>query len=54
MVDDVRVAEEGAADYETRGRYDQPKHWVHCSFFVLLLFIVPGQGDGGRHERGAG
>ena len=52
MVDDVRVVEEGAVDEETRGRYDPPKLWFPCSFFVLL-FVVPGQGgDGGRHERG--
>ena len=25
MVGDVRVAEEGAADYGSRGRYDPPK-----------------------------
>ena len=25
IVDDVRVVEEGAADYGTRGRYDPPK-----------------------------
>ena len=46
MLDDVRVAEEVAADYETRGRCDPPKLWFPCSFFVLLmsLFVVPGQG----------
>ena len=50
--DYVRCAEEGAADYGTRGRYDPPKLWFPCSFFVFL-FVVPGQrGDGGRHERG--
>ena len=37
MVDDVRVAEEGAADYETRGRYDPPKLWFPCYFFVFLF-----------------
>ena len=30
MVDDVRVVEEGAADYGTRGRYDPPKLWFSC------------------------
>ena len=43
MVDDVRVEEEGAADYGTRGRYDPPKLWFRCSFFVFL-FVVPGHG----------
>ena len=43
MVDDVRVAGEGAADYGTRGRYDPPKLWFPCSFFVFL-FVVSGQG----------
>ena len=27
MLDDVRVVEEEAADYGTRGRYDPPKLW---------------------------
>ena len=31
MVDDVRVVEEGAADYGTRGRYDPPNLWFYCS-----------------------
>ena len=43
MVDDVRVVEEGAVDYVTRGSYDLPKHWFPCSSFVFL-FVVPGQG----------
>ena len=38
----VRGVEEGAADYGIRGRYDPPKLWFPCSFFVL--FVVPGQG----------
>ena len=37
MVCDVRVVEEGAVDYGTRGRYDPPKLWFPCSFFVFCL-----------------
>ena len=51
MVDDVRVVEEGAADYGARGRYDPPKLWFPCSSFVFLL-LCQGNEDGGRHERG--
>ena len=51
MVDGVRVVEEGAADYGTRGRYDPPKLWFPCSSFVFLL-LCHGMGDRGRHERG--
>ena len=42
MLDDVRVVEEGAVGYGTRGRCDPPKLW----FPVLLrvLFVVSGQG----------
>ena len=40
IVDDVRVVEEGAADYGTRGLYDPPKLWFPCSSFVFL-FVVP-------------
>ena len=36
MLDDVRVVEEGAADYGTRGRYDPPKLW----FPLLLIRVV--------------
>ena len=43
MVDDVRVVEEGAADYGARGRYDPPKLWISLFSFVFLLF-VSGQG----------
>ena len=46
MVDDVRVVEEGAADYGTWGRYDPPKLWFPCSFFVFL-FVLSGQGGRG-------
>ena len=42
MVDDVRVADEGAVDYGSRGRSDPPKLWFPCSFFVFL-FVVSGQ-----------
>ena len=38
----VRVAEEGAVDYETRGRYDPPKLWFPCSFYVLFVVQWPG------------
>ena len=44
-VGDVRVVEEGAADYGAWGRYDPPKHWIS-----LFSFVFKG---GGRHERGA-
>ena len=43
MVCDVRVVEEGAVDYGSRGRSDPPKLWFPCSFFVFL-FAVSGQG----------
>ena len=43
MVDDVRVVEEGADDYGTRGRYDPPKLWFPCSSFVLLLSVCKGK-----------
>ena len=52
MLDDVRVVEEGAADYGTRGRYDPPKLWFPCSFFVFLS-VVPGQ-VGRRSTRARG
>ena len=52
MVDDVRVVEEGAADYGTRGLYDPPKLWFPCSSFVFL-FVVPGHG-GQRSTRARG
>ena len=39
MVDDVRVAEEGAADYGTRGRYDPPKLWFLWRFFVFFVVV---------------
>ena len=51
IVDDVRVVEEGAADYGTRGRYDPPKLWFPCSSFVFLL-LCQGRWDGGRRELG--
>ena len=51
MVDDERVAGEGAVDYGTRGRYDPPKLWFPRSFFVL--FVVPEQG-GRRSTRARG
>ena len=38
MVDDVRVVEEGAADYGTRGRYDPPKLWF--PMFLLRGVVV--------------
>ena len=41
MLDDVRGVEEGVVDYGIRGRYDPPKLWFPCFFFVL--FVVPGQ-----------
>ena len=44
MVDDVRVVEDGAVYYGTRGRYDPPKLWFPCSFFVFLSVC---QGKGG-------
>ena len=42
MADDVRGVEEGAVDYEARGRYDHQ----NFGFPVLLrvLFVVSGQG----------
>ena len=52
MVDDVRVVEEGAVDEETRGRYDPPKLWFPCSFFVLSLFVCQGKVD--EVDTGAG
>ena len=45
MKDYVRVVEEGAADYGTRGRYDPPKLWFPCSSFVLLLSVCQGKGE---------
>ena len=39
MVDDVRVAEEGAADYGTRGRYDPPKLWFPCSYSCSVCCV---------------
>ena len=30
MLDDVRVVEEGAADYGAQGRYDPTKLWFSC------------------------
>ena len=47
MVDDVRVVEEGAADYGARGRYDPPKLWISMFSFVFLLLC---QGKGGRRS----
>ena len=43
MLDDVRVVEEGAADYGARGRYDPPKLWISLFSFVFLL-LCPGKG----------
>ena len=55
MVDDVRVAEERAADYGTRGRYDPPKLWFPLFRIRVVVRCVRAKGgDGGRHERGAG
>ena len=53
MVDDVRVVEEGAADYGTRGRYDPPKLWFPCSFFVFCL-LCQGKVGGQRSTRARG
>ena len=54
MVDDVRVVEEGAADYGARGHYDPPKLWLPCGFRFSFEFTLLCQGKGrGRHERGA-
>ena len=50
-VGDVRVVEEGAADYGVWGRYDPPKHWFSLFSFVFCC-LCQGKG-GGRHERGA-
>ena len=41
------------ADYGTRGRYDPPKLWFPCSFFVLL-FVVSGQTGGTDVDTSAG
>ena len=46
-------AEEGVADYGTRGRYDPPKLWF--PLFLLRVVVVccaRARADGGRHERG--
>jgi len=51
MVDDVRVVEEGAAGYGTRGRYDPPKLWISLFSFVFLLFV---SGQGGTVDTSAG
>ena len=51
MVDDVRVVEEGAAGYGTRGRYDPQKLWISLFSFVFLLFVL---GQGGRSTRARG
>ena len=48
MVDDVRVVEEGAADYGTR----EPAKTLVSLFSFVFLLLCPGRGDGGRHERG--
>ena len=37
MVVEVRVVEEGAADYGARGRYDPPKLWFPCSHSCSCL-----------------
>ena len=52
MVDDVRVVEEVAADYGTRGRYDPPKLWFPCSSFVF--FVVVSVHGGQRSTRAQG
>ena len=44
MVVDVRVVEEVAADYGSRGHYDPPKLWISLFSFVFLLLC---QGKGG-------
>ena len=51
MVCDVRGVEEGAVDYGTRGRYDPPKLWFHCTSSCSVC-CVRAMGDRGRHERG--
>ena len=50
-VGDVRVVEEGAADYGACGRYDPPKLWISLFAFVFLLFV---SGQGGRSTRARG
>ena len=40
MVDDVRVVEEGAAEEETRGRYDPPKTLVSLFLLHILIYCV--------------
>ena len=47
MVVDVRVVEEGAADYGSRGHYYPPKLWISLFYFVFLLLC---QGKGGRRS----
>ena len=55
MEDDVRGVEEGAVDYEARGRYDPPKLWFPCVLLFYFVFMLLCQGKGGgRHERGGG
>ena len=49
MVVDVRVVEEGAADYGSRGHYDPPKLWISLFSFVFLL-LCQGKGGGGGTE----
>ena len=46
-VGDVRVVEEGAADYGYWGHYDPPKLWISLFSFVFLLFV---SGQGGRRS----
>ena len=50
MVDDVRVVEEGAADYGVWGRYDPPKLWI--SLFSFVFLFVSGQGRRSTRARG--
>ena len=42
MVDDVRVVEEGADDYGSRGRYDPPKLWFSCSHSCSCCCVMEG------------
>ena len=39
MVDDVRGVQEGAVDYEARGRHDPPKLWISLFLLRVLLFV---------------
>ena len=39
MEDDVRGVEEGAVDYEARGRYDPPKTLDFPVLLRVLLFV---------------